>query len=60
MPPGGDLWLFSRRNAIFAGDPVRARRARGQLICSRCSLYAAISFFIVQHVRHSAAELTRS
>ena len=21
MPPGGDLWLFSRRNAIFAAIP---------------------------------------
>ena len=58
-PAGRESWLFSRRNAIFAAIPF-ALAGRGRLICRACSLYAAVSFFIVQHVRHSRAELTRS
>lgn len=54
MPTGGELWLFSRRNAIFAAVPFAAFGAwTGYLIA--ILMYAAASFFIVQHVRHSSA-----
>jgi hypothetical protein len=52
MPPGGELWLFSRRNAIFAGVPFAAFGAWSAYLLALL-FYAAASFFIVQHVRHS-------
>ncbi len=52
MPPGGELWLFSRRNAIVAGIPFAAFGAWTAYLLGLL-LYAAASFFIVQHVRHS-------
>lgn len=51
MPPGGELWLFSRRNAIFAGIPFAIFGAWTPYLLG-ILLYAALSFFIVQHVRH--------
>jgi hypothetical protein len=51
MPPDGDLWLFSRRNAIFLAIPFAlAGTWTGYLLA--VLLYAALSFFIVQRVRH--------
>jgi len=51
MPPGGDLWLFSRRNAIALAIPFAVGGVwTAYLLCLLG--YAAISFFIVQRVRH--------
>jgi hypothetical protein len=46
-----DLWLFSRRSAIVAAIPFAIAGAWTSYIVAM-ALYAAISFFIVQHVRH--------
>jgi uncharacterized membrane protein len=52
MPAGGELWLFSRRNAIFLAIPFAvAGLWTGYLLA--VLLYAALSFFIVQRVRHN-------
>jgi hypothetical protein len=51
MPPGGELWLFSRRNAIFAAVPFALAGAWTPYLVAML-VYAALSFFIVQHVRH--------
>jgi hypothetical protein len=51
MPPGGELWLFSRRNAILAAIPFAVGGAWTSYIVLML-VYAAVSFFIVQHVRH--------
>ena len=48
--PGG-IWLFSRRNAIFALLPFAALGAWTTGIVA-LSLYAAVSFFLVQYVAH--------
>ena len=47
----GELWLFSRRSAIVAAIPFAIAGAWTSYIVA-IALYAAISFFIVQHVRH--------
>ena len=47
-----DPWLFSRRSAIFAAIPFALAGAWTPYIVGLL-LYAAASFFIVQHVRHS-------
>ena len=60
FPPDADIWLFSRRKRDRPGGPVRARRARGPAYLVALLVYAAASFFIVQHVRHSALGLTQS
>jgi hypothetical protein len=57
FPPGTDLWLFSRRGAIVAALPFAVFGAWTFYLIALW-LYAAASFFIVQHVRHSARELT--
>jgi hypothetical protein len=51
MPAGGDIWLFSRRNAIFTAIPFAIAGAWTAYLLLTL-VYAAISFFIVQHVRH--------
>jgi hypothetical protein len=51
MPAGGELWLFSRRNAIFAAIPFAVGGAWTTYLIAMLG-YAAVSFFIVQHVRH--------
>jgi hypothetical protein len=51
MPPGGDLWLLSRRNGIFLAIPFALGGVWTAYLLSML-LYAAISFFIVQRVRH--------
>jgi hypothetical protein len=46
-----EIWLFSRRNAIFLAIPFAVAGSwTAYLIVTL--LYAAISFFLLQHVRH--------
>ena len=59
LPHDGEVWLFSRRNAIFAAIPFAIAGAWTSYLVALL-VYAAASFFVVQHVRHSAGELTRS
>ncbi|MEO8547925.1 MAG: hypothetical protein ABI422_06105 [Sphingomicrobium sp.] len=47
----GEVWLFSRRNAILAAVPL-ALASAWALCLSALALYAAASFFIVQHWHH--------
>ena len=54
----GQIWLFSRRNAILAAVPFALLGAWTSAIVA-LSLYAAASFFFVQYVkRPGSAELT--
>lgn len=46
-----ELWLFSRRSAIVAAVPFALAGAWTSYLVVLL-LYAAVSFFIVQHVRH--------
>jgi hypothetical protein len=59
MPAGGELWLLSRRNAIFLAIPFALTGAWTAYLLAILA-YAAVSFFIVQHVSHAPTELTRS
>jgi hypothetical protein len=52
MPSGGELWLFSRRNAILAAIPFALAGSWTAYLLAMLA-YAAVSFFIVQHVRHT-------
>jgi hypothetical protein len=54
----GDLWLFSRRSAILAAVPFALGGAWTSYLVALL-VYAAASFFIIQHVRHSS-QLTGS
>jgi hypothetical protein len=47
----GAIWLFSRRNAILAAVPFAVFGAWLSLLAA-LALYAAASFFIVQHWHH--------
>ena len=49
----GEVWLFSRRNAIIAAVPFAIAGAWVGLIVA-LAVYAAISFFFVQHMQHRA------
>src|SRR4051794_24387247 len=49
--PDGELWLFSRRSAILLAVPFALAGAWTSYLVGLLA-YAAISFFIVQHVRH--------
>lgn len=52
MPPENGSWLLSRRNAIFLAVPFALGGVwTAYLLAMLC--YAAVSFFIVQRVRHS-------
>ena len=51
IPSGGEHWLFSRRNAIFAAVPFALAGSWTAYLLTM-AVYAAASFFIVQHVRH--------
>jgi hypothetical protein len=51
MPEGGDLWLLSRRNAIFLAIPFALAGTWTAYLLAVLA-YAALSFFIVQRVRH--------
>jgi hypothetical protein len=47
----GDVWLFSRRNAIFAALPFALVGAwTGYLVAM--AVYSAVSFYYTQHARH--------
>jgi hypothetical protein len=54
----GEIWMFSRRNAVLAALPFAALDAwTGYLVV--LAIYAGASFFVAQHVNHGiAAELT--
>jgi hypothetical protein len=54
-----DVWLFSRRNAILAAIPFAILGAWTSYLITMF-VYAAGSFFALQHLRHSPSELTRS
>ena len=47
----GELWLLSRRSAIVLAIPFALAGAWTSYVVA-ILLYAAVSFFIVQHVRH--------
>jgi hypothetical protein len=47
----GELWLFSRRSAIVLAAPFALAGAWTSYLVA-VLVYAAVSFFIVQHVRH--------
>ncbi|HYC65554.1 MAG TPA: hypothetical protein VEC14_12545 [Reyranellaceae bacterium] len=51
----GRPWLFSRRNAILAAVPFALAGAWTVLLVA-LALYAAGSFFFLQHARHRVAE----
>jgi hypothetical protein len=51
----GQVWLFSRRNAILAAVPFAAAGAWVAYIVG-ISFYAAVTFFFVQHLRHDIAD----
>ena len=59
LPSDAEVWLFSRRNAIFAAIPFALLGAWSTYLIAML-LYAAASFFLIQHARHSVPELTRS
>ena len=59
LPQDADLWLFSRRSAIFAAIPFAIARTWTPYLLFLL-VYSAASFFVVQHARHSKAELTGS
>lgn len=50
----GDIWLFSRRNAILAAIPFAIAGAWTPYLLAMLG-YAAVSFFIVQRIRHRPA-----
>ena len=52
FPPDADPWLFSRRSAIFGAIPFAIAGAWTVFLLVLL-LYATVSFFTVQHVRHS-------
>lgn len=51
LPSDGELWLFSRRSAILTAVPFALAGAWTSYLVF-IALYAALSFFIVQRVRH--------
>jgi MobA-like NTP transferase domain len=58
-PPDADVWLFSRRSAIFAAIPFALAGAWTPYLIGLV-IYAAVSFFVIQHALHSKGELTQS
>jgi hypothetical protein len=55
----GEVWLFKRRNAIFAAVPFALFGAWNSYLAAM-ALYAATSFFLLQNVQHRLGkELTR-
>ena len=51
----GSRWLFSRRNAIVLAVPFLFLE-RWPVFLGLVALYAAVSFFIAQHVRHGLGQ----
>ena len=56
--PEGELWLISRRSAITLAVPFAIAGAWTSYLVALLA-YAAISFFIVQHVRHAPPAIDR-
>jgi hypothetical protein len=54
LPTDGELWLFSRRSVIFLAIPFAIAGVWTAYLLA-VLLYAGLSFFIVQRVRHSSA-----
>jgi uncharacterized membrane protein len=52
IPPELELWLLSRRNAIFLAIPFAITGAWTPYLLSML-IYAAASFFLVQHMRNN-------
>lgn len=52
FPPDADPWLFSRRSAIVAAIPFALAGSWTAYLVGLL-LYASVSFFVIQHVRHS-------
>jgi hypothetical protein len=57
--PAAEIWLISRRSAVVLAIPFAIAGAWTSYLIGLLA-YAAISFFIIQHVRHAARELTGS
>ena len=51
VPMSGEIWLFSRRNAIVLAVPFGLVGAWSSYL-ALLALYAACSFFLLQNVRH--------
>jgi uncharacterized membrane protein SirB2 len=51
IPPSGDVWLFSRRSAIFLAIPFAVAGTWTAYLVGVLA-YAALSFFILQRVRN--------
>jgi hypothetical protein len=58
-PLTGELWLFSRRNAVFLGIPFAVAGAWTSYLVALL-VYATVSFYYIQHARHFGAQLTES
>lgn len=52
--PDSELWLISRRSAIVAAVPFALAGAWTSYLVGLLA-YSAVSFFIIQHVRHNAS-----
>ena len=52
--PEGELWLFSRRSAIVAAIPFALAGAWTSYLVALL-VYATVSFFIIQRVRHQSS-----
>jgi hypothetical protein len=52
LPADVDPWLFSRRSAIVAAIPFAIGGAWTPYLVALL-IYAAVSFYVIQHVRHS-------
>jgi hypothetical protein len=52
--PEGELWLFSRRSAIVAAVPFALAGAWTSYLVALL-VYATVSFFIIQRVRHQSS-----
>ncbi len=51
----GGQWLFARRNLIFLAIPF-AFLSRWPVFLGLAALYAAVSFFVLQHIRHGLGQ----
>jgi hypothetical protein len=51
FPPDANLWLFSRRSAIFGAIPFAIAGAWTPFLVALL-VYASVSFFVIQHARH--------
>jgi hypothetical protein len=52
FPPDSDLWLWSRRSAIFLAIPFAISGAWTAYLVAML-IYATVSFFVIQRARHS-------